>query len=115
MITQTIIKIVITMILIIIASELSKRYPTFGGLIATMPLTTLMVLVWLSIDGKENDVLMNYCKGAVWGILPSLLFFITAYFAFKNQLSFKMVLVWSFSVWFIGAVVHTVLFSVFKL
>ena len=40
-------KLVITNAVIIACTQIGRKYPTLAGLIATMPLTSLIVLVWL--------------------------------------------------------------------
>jgi hypothetical protein len=51
-----------------------KKIPSLAGLIATMLLTSLIVLAWLYTDNKENyDLLAKYSKGALMGILLILL------------------------------------------
>ena len=81
-----------------------------AGLIAVMPLTGLIVLIWLYLDNPGNFELMNsYCKGALWGILPSILFFTAALLCFRRQLSLWAVLSISFAVWLVAAFVHQLL------
>jgi uncharacterized membrane protein (GlpM family) len=81
--------------------------PTLAGLIAVMPLTGLVVLVWLYLDNPDNFGLMSdYCTGALWGIVPSILFFLVAFMCFRKQLSLWIVLCASFAVWLIAAFIH---------
>jgi hypothetical protein len=48
----------------------------------------------------------SFAKGARWGILPSLVFFIVAYFCFKKGYSLSLVLGSSFLAWLAAASVH---------
>jgi len=75
-----------------------------------MPLTGLIVLVWLYLDNPGNFALMtDYAKGALWGIVPSILFFLVAFVCFHRQLPLWIVLCASFAVWFVGAFFHQLL------
>ena len=75
--------------------------------IAVMPLTGLIVLLWLYTEAPGNFNLMTeYTKGALWGIVPSILFFLVALMCFRRQLSLWIVLCASFAVWLIGAFIH---------
>lgn len=104
---RTIIKLLISLVVIYFCSRIGKRFPTLAGLIATMPLTGLIVLVWLYGDkGGDSRLMTEYTKGALWGILPSVLFFLTAYIFFRKQLPLPIVLTGSFAVWLLGAAVH---------
>jgi uncharacterized membrane protein (GlpM family) len=72
-----------------------------------MPLTGLIVLVWLYLDNPGNFALMtDYTKGVLWGIIPTILFFLVAFVCFQKQLPLWMVLCASFAVWLIGAFFH---------
>ena len=74
------IKLLIAMCVIIICSHIGKRVPTLSGLIATMPLTALIVMVWLNMENIEYfNVKQGYAKGAAWGTIKSLLFFGAAF------------------------------------
>ncbi len=101
------IKLIISLGIIIFCSQIGRKLPTLAGLIATMPLTGAIVLVWLYLDNPANRSLMrDYTRGALWGIGPSIAFFVTAYICFRRQLNFTVVLSASFAVWVVGAIIH---------
>lgn len=104
---QFVIKLLISIAVIVFCGQIGRKAPTLGGLIATMPLTGVIVLVWLYSDSPGNFRLMeNYTKGALWGIAPSILFFIIAYVCFHKHLPLSFVLTASFGAWLIGAFIH---------
>jgi len=104
---QFIAKLVITLAVILFCTYIGKRLPSLAGLIATMPLTGLLVLVWLYTENREDYTLLTkYTAGALWGIIPSILFFTTAYLCFKKGLPFSVIMVAAFSVWIVGAFIH---------
>jgi len=107
-----IIKLLISVCIIIFCTQIGRKLPTLAGLIAVMPLTGLIVLVWLYLDNPGNFNLMtDYAKGALWGILPSILFFLVAFICFRRQLSLWIVLCAGFAVWLIAASIHQWLLS----
>ncbi|MHC4691099.1 MAG: DUF3147 family protein [Planctomycetota bacterium] len=83
------------------------KLPTLAGLITVMPITSLIVLVWLYLDnpGKFN-LMADYTKGALWGILPTILFFITVFICFRKHLTLWIVLSAGFAVWLAAAFIH---------
>jgi uncharacterized membrane protein (GlpM family) len=102
-----VIKLLISVCVIAFCAGIGRKLPTLAGLIAVMPLTGLIVLVWLYRDNPGNFNLMTeYTKGALWGIVPSILFFLVAFVCFRRHLPLWMVLCASFAVWIIGAFVH---------
>ena len=105
-----VIKLFISLGIITLCSQIGRRLPTLAGLIAVMPLTGLIVLVWLYLDNPGNFSLMtDYTKGALWGIVPSVLFFLTVFICFHRHLSLPIVLCASFAVWLVAAFVHQLL------
>ena len=107
---QFIVKLMISIAIIATVTQIGRRFPTLGGLLATMPLTGAIILIWLYSDNRcDFELLGRYVKGALWGIAPSILFFLVAYFAFKKQFPFGIVIAASFGAWIIGAFVHQLL------
>ncbi len=107
---QLFIKIVLSVIIILVATAIAKRFPSLAGLIGVMPLTGALVLVWVYLENKGNhDAMMSFAKGALWGMLPSLLFFLVAYLCFRKGFSLPIVLGSSFLIWFASACVHQLL------
>ena len=104
---QFFVKLLITNAVIVTCVLLGKRLPTLAGLIAAMPLTTLLVLVWLYTDAPGDPRLLEkYTAGVLWGIVPTALFFAAAWFCFRHRIPFSVTIALSFAVWLVGAVVH---------
>ena len=102
-----VVKLLISLGIIIFCTQVGLKLPTLAGLIAVMPLTGLVVLVWLYLDNPGSlNLMTDYTKGALWGILPSILFFLVAFVCFRKHLSIWLVLCASFAVWVIAAAVH---------
>jgi len=105
-----VIKLFISLCIIAFCAGVGRRLPTLAGLIAVMPLTGLVVLIWLSQDNPGDFNLMTeYTKGALWGIVPSVLFFLVAFLCFHKKLSLWIVLCASFAVWLVAAFIHQLL------
>jgi len=100
-------KNIIAFAIIVVASLVGRKQPTLAGLIAVMPSTGLIVLLWLYLDDPGNFPLMaEYAKGAFWGIIPTMLFFLIAFLCFRKNLALPVVLLVSFLVWIFAAFVH---------
>lgn len=101
------IKLLCSILLIILCSQIALRIPALGGLIATMPLTGVIVLLWLYTDKPGDFSLMeSYTRGAAWGMIPSVLFFVSAFYCFSRHLPLSVTLAISFGLWFMGALIH---------
>lgn len=104
---QTLVKIVLSVSIILIATAIGKKMPSLAGLIGVMPLTGALVLIWMYLENQGNaEIMQDFTRGALWGILPSILFFLIAFYCFKKNLALPIVLVASFGIWFMGALIH---------
>ena len=104
---QVFIKLAISIAVILLVTQVLRRVPTLGGLVAVMPLTGAIGLVWLYSDKPDNpEILVQYTHGALWGIIPSVLFFLVAFICFKKQIKLPIAMAAGFAAWLVGAVVH---------
>lgn len=100
-------KLLVTNVVIIACARIGRHSPSLGGLIATMPLTSLLVLLWLAADTPGNtNLFTDYTRGVLWGIVPTILFFLVAHLCFRRELPFAVTLLSAFAVWILGAVAH---------
>ena len=104
---EFVVKLLITNAIIIFCVIAGKKFPALAGLVAAMPLTSLLVLVWLHTDNPGDlPLLEKYTGGVLWGIIPTILFFAAACICFKSRLPFFATIAVSFTVWLAGAAVH---------
>lgn len=74
--TMLLFKVLITAILVVAISEIGKRSTFAGALLASLPLTSLLALVWLYRDTGDALQAAQLARGIFWLVLPSLLFFL---------------------------------------
>jgi uncharacterized membrane protein (GlpM family) len=104
---QLLIKAALSLVIIFSATGIAGRYPSAAGLIAVMPLTGALVLIWVSIENKGNrDIMQTFAKGAFGGIFPSMLFFLAAFICARKGLSLPSTLIVSFAAWGLAALAH---------
>ena len=70
------IKAGISGILIAVASSLAKRYPGFGALIASLPLVSVLGMIWLWRDTHDRARMAAHAGATFWYVLPSLPMFL---------------------------------------
>ncbi len=69
------IKILISSIVLVFASELAKKNTFAAALTMALPFVSILSLVWLAWSGASRDSLASYSLGIFWLVPPSLLFF----------------------------------------
>lgn len=74
--TYYLIKLLISAALIVIISEISKRTGYLGGLIASLPLVSLLAIGWMWFETHDTAKIADFSRSVFWFVLPSLLFFV---------------------------------------
>lgn len=69
-------KYLVTASLVVLISEVAKRSDKFGALIASLPLVTCMVLIWLYLEQQPIDKIANHARYTFWYVLPTLPMFL---------------------------------------
>lgn len=69
-------KIAITTVLIVVISEIAKRSSFAGALLASIPLVSVLAMVWLYVDTRDVDKVSALATSVFWLILPSLVLFV---------------------------------------
>ncbi len=82
------IKVLVSALLIVLISELAKRYSGIAALIASLPLTTLLAMVWLHYEGSSTAQIAAFSSSVFWLVLPSLVFFLIFPILIKQGLVF---------------------------
>jgi hypothetical protein len=70
------VKAALSGILIAIISEVAKRYPGIGGLIASLPLVSVLGMIWLWRDKPDAINMASHAEATFWFVLPSLPMFL---------------------------------------
>ncbi|MCF8001277.1 MAG: DUF3147 family protein [Halanaerobiales bacterium] len=71
-----IVKTLISAIIIVAVSEISKRSSLFGAILASLPLVSYLGMIWLYIDTNSKTQVSQLSKNVFWMVLPSLSLFI---------------------------------------
>ncbi len=67
-----IIKILLSSVIIGLISEISKKSTLWGSILASVPLTSLLAIIWLYQDTKDIGKIINLSYNIFWLVLPSL-------------------------------------------
>ena len=81
-------KIVITTVLIVAISEIAKRSSFAGALLASVPLVSVLAMLWLYVDTKDVEKVSALSTSVFWLVLPSLALFIALPLLLKQGLNF---------------------------
>ena len=69
-------KYLITAGMVVLVSEIAKRSDQVGALVASLPLVTFMVLIWLHVEKQSPDKISNHAYYTFWYVIPTLPMFL---------------------------------------
>ena len=109
------IKVLISALLIAGVSELGKRSSLISAILASLPLTSILAMIWLYWDTGNTQKVSELSIGILWAVLPSLLFFAVFPVILKAGLKFEFALLLSCGIMFLGYVVYVFVLKKFGL
>jgi F0F1-type ATP synthase assembly protein I len=71
-----ILKYLITAGVVVLVSEFAKRSDKLGGLIAALPIVTVLTLIWLYVEQQPASKIANHAYYTFWCVLPTLPMFL---------------------------------------
>ena len=83
-----IVKIFISALIIFLVSEVSKRLPLMGSLIPSLPLISVLGMIWIFQETKDIQKIITHAEGTFWYVLPSLPMFLVMPWLMKKGFSF---------------------------
>ncbi len=81
-------KLIVSALIIVAVSEIAKRNTGIGALLASLPLTTLLAVIWMQIEGSPTVQIAELVEQVFWLVLPSLLFFLIFPLLLKQGMDF---------------------------
>lgn len=82
------VKAAISGVIVAIVSEVARKYPGWGGLIASLPLISVLGMIWLWRDTQDSVRMAAHAEATFWFVLPSLPMFILIPLMLRSGLSF---------------------------
>lgn len=87
-----IIKVLVSSVLIVAISEISKRSSLWGGILASVPLISVLAFIWLYIDIKNVEKITQLSYSIFWLVIPSLSMFLVLPQLLKMKIEFFIAL-----------------------
>lgn len=91
-------KFVITSVMVVLISEVAKRSSLAGGILASIPLTSVLAILWLYFDTRNPEQIIVLSRNIFWLVLPSLGFFLFLPLLLRQQMNFFLALLLSLAV-----------------
>ena len=82
------IKAAISGAIVAAVSEIARRYPGWGGLVASLPLTSLLAMIWLWRDSGDAERVAELSVSTIWFFIPSVPLFIALPWLIRSGVGF---------------------------
>ena len=83
-------KTIISAIIIVAVSEIAKKYTWTAAIIVSLPLTSLLAFIWLYVDTKSYDKVIDLSYSTIVMTIPSFVFFIILPILLKLKQNFVL-------------------------
>lgn len=92
---QFLVKTIISALVIATVSTLSKRFSLFGAILVSLPINSMLAMIWLYSDTKDIDKVVDLSRSIFWIIVPSVVFFLVLPVLLKRNYGFYTAMVLS--------------------
>jgi len=106
-------KVIVSAFVIAGVSELAKRYVPIAAILASLPLTSILAMVWLYRDTHDAQRISSLSNGIFWAVLPSLLFFLFLPYLLRKGIDFPWALLAGCVVMFLAYTIYVVILERF--
>lgn len=79
--------------IIVAVSELAKRNNTAASIVHSLPLVSLLALIWLYTGTRDTALVARHMSGTFWFVLPSLPMFLLVPWMLRRGAAFWPALV----------------------
>lgn len=76
MMLYLLVKAAVSGVMIACPSEVARRWPGWGALIVSLPLVSVLAMMWLWRDTHDPEGLAAHAEATFWFVLPSLPMFL---------------------------------------
>ena len=82
------VKIFMTSVIVVLTSEIAKQSSFLGSILASVPLVSVLAMIWLYIDTKDVLKVIDLSRGIFWLVIPSLTLFLVLPILLKYGISY---------------------------
>ncbi len=81
-------KALLSGVIVMAVSEIARRSPAFGALVASLPLVSLLGILWLWRDTGDSERIAAHAEATFWYVIPSLPMFLAFPWMLRHGVGF---------------------------
>lgn len=82
------VKAILSGLIIAAISEIARRSPGFAALVASLPLISILGMIWLWNDTRDSARIASHAEATFWYVLPSLPMFLLVPWLIRKDVGF---------------------------
>jgi hypothetical protein len=86
--TFLIIRAAVSGTLVVAIGELAKKNNTVASIVHSLPLVSLLALIWLFHDTHDSGLIARHAQGTFWFVLPTLPMFLAIPWLLRRGVGF---------------------------
>ncbi len=90
--TSFILRAVVSGVIIALISVIGRKAPAAAALVASLPLISILGMIWLWRDTADRHILADHAEATFWYVLPSLPMFLLMPWMLRSGISFWLTL-----------------------
>lgn len=83
-----ILKALLSGVIVMAVSEIARRSPAFSALVASLPLVSLLAILWLWRDKADTARIADHAEATFWYVIPSLPMFLVFPYLLRHGTAF---------------------------
>jgi hypothetical protein len=87
-VSYLIVKALLSGVIVMAVSEIARRSPAFGALVASLPLVSLLGILWLWRDTGDSQRIAAHAEATFWFVIPSLPMFLAFPWMLRHGVGF---------------------------
>ncbi|GAB0168137.1 DUF3147 family protein [Lysinibacillus sp. CTST325] len=111
----TLVKILCSAAVIGIVTEVARRFPSYGGIIAALPLVSILSIIWLTVQSESSEHIQRFTVGVIVGLPAAMFMLFVIYMAMKSSIHIVFAIGLGIASWAVFLGVQKAIASVFNL
>ena len=86
------VKALLSGVIVAVVSEVARKYPGLGALIVSLPLVSILAIIWLRFDTSDAVRIADHAQATFWYVLPTMPMFLVFPWLLRGGTAFWMAL-----------------------
>src|SRR5690348_1830385 len=87
-----VVKALLSGFIVMAVSEIARRSPAFGALVVSLPLVSLLGILWLWRDTHDGERIAAHAEATFWYVIPSMPMFLALPWMLRHGIGFWIAL-----------------------